>query len=480
LSREEKKVFISGNFNVLHAGHIRLFAFGRQLGDTLIVGVTSDAMGGSSVHVNEEARLEAVQSNSWVSQAILLDEPIEETIARVKPDIVVKGKEFEYEANAEDAALRKYGGRLVFGLSEVSLSSLKLLSTDLALINEDSIKLPKAYLARYGLSAEMLGGVVERFSDLKVCVVGDLIIDEYVTCEALGMSQEDPTLVVTPTDYRRFLGGAGIVAAHAAELGAKATLITVIGNDEAGDFAKGMLSKYGVAGAEVIDETRPTTLKQRFRADKKTLLRVSHLHQHSVSPAIQDELFTRVYSNLADADLIVFSDFNYGCLPQKLVDKCIKRASDLRVVMAADSQCSSQVGDVSRFAGMSLVSATEREARISLRDNDDGLSYLAEALRCNAEADSVLLKLGADGVLLHTKNIAGFTSTNQLPALNSNPMDVAGAGDSMLITTALALGAGSPFWAAAAIGTVASALQVSRMGNQPLKRKEFLRVIKNS
>ena len=480
MRREGQTVFISGNFNVLHAGHIRLFAFGRQLGDTLIVGVTSDAMGGSAVHVNEEARLEAVQSNSWVSQAILLDEPIEETIARVKPDIVVKGKEFEYEENAEEPALRQYGGRLVFGLSEVSLSSLQLLSNDLALVNEDSIKLPKPYLARYGLSAEMLGEVVGKFSELKVCVVGDLIVDEYVTCEALGMSQEDPTLVVTPTDRRRFLGGAGIVAAHAAELGAKSTLITVVGKDEAGDYATGMLSKYGVEGAEVVDESRPTTLKQRFRAENKTLLRVSHLHQHSVSATIQDELFAKVSSNLADADLVVFSDFNYGCLPQKLVDRCIDRARELGVVMVADSQCSSQVGDVSRFAGMSLVSATEREARISLRDNDDGLSYLAEALRNNAGAESVLLKLGADGVLLHTKNDAGITSTNQLPALNNNPVDVAGAGDSMLITAALALSAGSSFWAAAAIGTVASALQVSRTGNQPLKRKEFLRVVRNS
>ena len=221
------------------------------------------------MHVNEEARLEAVQSNSWVSQAILLDEPIEETIARVKPDIVVKGKEFEYEENAEEPALRLYGGRLVFGLSEVSLSSLQLLSNDLALVNEDSIKLPKPYLARYGLSAEMLSEVVGKFSELKVCVVGDLIVDEYVTCEALGMSQEDPTLVVTPTDRRRFLGGAGIVAAHAAELGAKSTLITVVGKDEAGDYATGMLSKYGVEGAEVVDESRPTTLKQRFRAENK-------------------------------------------------------------------------------------------------------------------------------------------------------------------------------------------------------------------
>ena len=479
MGNQHTTVFISGNFNVLHAGHIRLFAFGRQLGDELIVGVTSDLIGGNAVHINQEARLEAVKSNTWVSEAILVDEPITAILDRIRPQIVVKGKEFEFADNPEERAIRQYGGKLVFGLSEVSLSSLQLLTTDLASINETSIKLPSAYLRTYGLTGKTLKSSVAEYASLRVVVVGDLIIDEYITCEALGMSQEDPTLVVTPTDQRRFLGGAGIVAAHAAALGAKATLVTVMGNDRTAEFGRAKLEEYGVDSLAVIDDSRPTTLKQRFRAEKKTLLRVSHLHQHSVSLSIQEKLFSTFCSTLTGADLVVFSDFNYGCLPQKLVDQCIELASIEKIMMAADSQCSSQVGDVSRFKNMSLISATEREARISLRDNDDGLSYLAESLRKEANAGTILLKLGADGVLLHSNSNQGGAATNQLPALNKNPVDVAGAGDSMLITTALAMATGASFWASAAIGAVASALQVARLGNQPLKKEDLMRKIDN-
>ena len=80
-------------------------------------------------------------------------------------------------------------------------------------------------MSRHSIDKKKIINLIKSFKDKKVCVVGDLIIDEYITCEALGMSQEEPTLVVTPLDSSKFLGGAAIVAAHAAGLGADATLL---------------------------------------------------------------------------------------------------------------------------------------------------------------------------------------------------------------------------------------------------------------
>ena len=94
-------------------------------------------------------------------------------------------------------------------------------------------------------------------------------------------------------------------------------------------------------------------------------------------------------------------------------------------ICVADSQSSSQVGDISRFKGMALISATEREVRVSLRDNDDGLTVIAERLRVLADAKSVMVKLGQDGVLVHTDSGDGRVTTDQLPALNTSPVDVA-------------------------------------------------------
>ena len=125
---------------------------------------------------------------------------------------------------------------------------------------------------------------------MKICVIGDLIIDEYIACAPLGMSQEDPTIVGTPTDKARFLGGAGIIALHAASLGSEVTLLSVTGDDLERDYVLSELSSQKVVSKIVKDASRLTTLKQRFQAEGKSLLRVSHLTQSSIDEDIQNEL----------------------------------------------------------------------------------------------------------------------------------------------------------------------------------------------
>lgn len=467
-------VFVSGNFNILHPGHLRLLRFAREMGGRLIVGVNSDKVGGENVHVGEQLRIDGIQSNNWVTEAFLMNEPVTDVLARLKPDIVVKGKEFENIYNVEKEVLKAYGGKLVFSSGEAAFSSLDLIRKNFTDMDRIDLLSVKNFADRHSFSFESLTNIIDRFSDVNVCVIGDLIVDEYITCDPLGMSQEDPTIVVTPIDTQRFVGGAGIVAAHAAGLGANSTFISITGNDAVRDYAESALSEYGVLSHLLIDENRPTTLKQRFRAQSKTLLRVSHLHQGSIGKKLQNKIEQHVQDLLPDLDLLVFSDFNYGCLPQSLVDKIVAHCHQHNVTIIADSQCSSQVGDVSRFKGMHLLTPTEREVRVSLRNQEDGLVVIAERLRQKSTAQNIILTLGAEGVLLHMEGEDKELLTDRLPALNYAPVDAAGAGDSMLITSGLSLAAGGSAWQAAALGSVAAGIQVSRMGNLPLDKQELL------
>ena len=472
-----RTVFVSGNFNVLHPGHLRLFRFAREMGDRLVVGVQSDRIGGDAVHIPEELRLEGVASNSFVDECFLFDESVSDVIARIRPSVVVKGREHEGGANPEAAALEMYGGQLVFSSGEAVFSSLDLIRADVV---EDRSRLtgsPSSYLERHGIEPSEVRSVLNQFSGLTVCVVGDLIIDEYVTCDALGMSQEDPTVVVTPIVTRRYLGGAGVVAAHAAGLGATTHLLSVAGDDKTREFAVDELKKWGVRAHPLIDETRPTTLKQRFRAEGMTLLRVSHLHQGSIDGELQDRLLARFDEVVEECDLLVFSDFNYGCLPQPLVNELSRRARSAGLRVAADSQSSSQIGDVSRFGAVDLLTPTEHEARVSLREQDAGLVVLAEGLRAKSDAANIVLKLGAEGALLHFGDDAGEFQTDRISSLNPNPRDVAGAGDSLLIAASMALTAGASAWVAAYLGSVAAAIQVGRIGNVPLSASDLLNEI---
>ena len=473
---KEKTVFVAGNFNVLHPGHLRLLRFASECGGKLIVGVFSDRISGEGSYVPEELRLEGVKSNSWVDKVILIDDSVTEIIDKIRPDIVVKGKEHQNQFNPEEKVLQSYGAKLLFGSGETTFSSLDILHKEFSQSTLKDITLPFEYMSRHSIDINNLKGLIKGFSSLKVLVIGDLIIDEYITCEALGMSQEDPTIVVTPLDTTRFIGGAGIVAQHASGLGAQVEFVSVSGSDEARDYAQNAFKKSGVNAHLIVDESRPTTIKQKFRSKGKSLLRVNHLHQDAINSSLQDKISKIIDSVIQDVDLLVFSDFNYGCLPQLLVDKLIKLANAHNVMLAADSQSSSQIGDISRFRGVNLITPTEREARISSRNHEDGLVVLVQQLKKLSSADNIFLKMGEEGMLIYSDDTNGDELlTDSISALNTSPRDVAGAGDSLLISGALTMTAGGSIWEAALIGSLAAAIQVGRVGNTSLKSKELLK-----
>ena len=474
-----KKVFVSGHFNVLHPGHLRLLRFAKENGNYLIVGVESDRIAGNAVYVPEEFRLEGIETNSWVDEAFLMDEPAIEAISRIKPDIVVKGKEHEKLFNLELAALEQYGGKLVFSSGRSMFSSLDLIKKEFSKDNGYRIELPNKYLERHKIGINRLSQIIHNFKKLKVCVIGDIILDEYITCEPLGMSQEDPTIVVTPIDSTKFIGGAGIVAAHAAGLGAHVDFISISGNDLTREFVINALAKLDFSADLLIDESRPTTLKQRFRSKGKTLLRVSHLHQGGISKDLQNRIYEKFEVVCSKKlDLVVFSDFNYGCLPQELLERLISLAKSKGIMLAADSQSSSQMGDISRFKGVNLITPTEHEGRLSTRDSESGLVTLADDLRKKANAQNVFLKLGQDGLLIHSSSTKiGEFLTDRIPALNTSPKDVSGAGDSLLIAGAMVMALGGDIWESALLGSLAAAIQVGRLGNVPLDAKSLLDIL---
>ncbi len=471
---KQKTTFIAGNFNILHPGHLRLIRFAKELGNKLIVGVYSDKIAGSLALISEDLRLETIKSISWVDEAFIIENSLFEVIDLLRPEFIVKGKEHELEFNPESKILEKYGGKIVFSSGENVFSSFDLIQKEVKQIVKQKLFFPEEFIKRHQFDREKLIKITEKFSNLKIIVIGDTIVDEYVSCDPLGMSQEDATIVVTPFESKKYIGGAAIVAAHASGLGATVSYLSITGNDDSSVFVKDNLANENVNCFLLCDESRPTTLKQRFRAKNKTLLRLSHLHQGAISKILQDKLFEIVKNNIKNCSLLVFSDFNYGVLPDDLVERITNLAKENNVLLVADSQSSSQIGDVGRFNEMNLITPTEREARLSIRDNESGLIVLAEKIKIKSNAKNVLLKIGEEGVIIHSENLNDGWITDRIPALNPNAVDVSGAGDSMLITTSMALASNASIWESALLGSIAAGIQVSRVGNVPLKISEIL------
>ncbi len=466
-----KKVFISGDFNILHPGHLRLLKFAKESGDYLIVGINSDSI--SNKGISQEIRLESIQATSYVDESFILDYSSLDYIRTNKPDIVVKGKEHEIKENPELSIIESYGGKLLFSSGEIGFSSIDLLRKEFMSVNTN-VKHNSSYMNRHNLKLNQLEEIIKKFENLNVLVIGDTIVDEYITCEPLGMSQEDPTIVVSPLLNDKFIGGAAIVASHAKTLGAHVKFISVVGDDDNNRYVDDGLKKLNIDVSLYTDSTRPTTLKQRFRANNKTLLRVNHLKQHGISKDIENKILENIKDNIKDIDLIIFSDFSYGVLTNTIIDNISQMGIKNNIMMAADSQSSSQVGDISKFKNMTLVTPTEREIRLALNDFESGLVVLSEKLAKQSNVNYIFTTLGAEGVMIYN-DTKDELMTDNIAALGDIVKDVSGAGDSMLTCTAMALASGVNIWQSGYLGSLAAAIQISRMGNIPISKDEILK-----
>lgn len=468
--------FVSGNFNVVHPGHVRLLKFARSLADLLVVALFPD--GAAGAYAPQELRLAAMRSLDMVSRSFVIPGAVRACVEALRPDVVVKGAEHEKRDNPEAEWLKPWNGRLVFCTDDPRFS-LDEVVRRMFKKREDGGRMafPADYLERHAIEPESLSPILDRMAALRVCVVGDLIIDEYVHCDALGMSREDPTLVVSPVEETRFVGGAGIVAGHAAGLGGAVDFVTVAGADAAAGYARDWLAERNVAAHVLLDPDRPTTSKRRYRAGNKTLLRVNRMSQQHIGHERQEEAMAVLSRALPEADLLIFSDFSYGVLPPALVDRIIAECLRLGVPMAADSQTSSQIGDLAKFHDALLVTPTELEARHAMRNYTQGLVALTEELMAKTRAGNVIVTLGEDGCLVYGDPAEGAIFTDKLPPLNPHPVDPAGAGDSLLTAASLALAAGADIWRAALLGGIAAGVQVGRMGNVPVTREDIRRRI---
>jgi len=468
--------FISGKFNVVHPGHLRLFRFAKEISDVLVVGVFADGTA-PDILLPESERLDGVAAINSVDYAVVLNSSVDEVIRSLKPDCVVKGREHEERHNPEYAELERYGGVIHFVSGDTRISAAALLRSEFS-ETRALIQHAKEYLNRRGIDRSKLSETVKKMAEIRSIVIGDLIIDEYLDCQPLGLSAEDPTVVVTPLHSNQFLGGAGIVASHAASLGGAASFISVSGEDDAHQWAKDRLEDFGIETFLFSDSSRPTTKKTRYRAEGKTLLRLNQVRDHLISREIQQKISTQFRQELGDADVVIFSDFGYGLFSDEFTESLIKTGASGNLVMSADSQSSSQIGDLSQFRGLTLLTPTEKEARLAVRDRHGGLVQVAHSLKQATDADNVIITLASEGVFMHAQRVGEDSwDDDQIPALNRNPKDVAGAGDAFLVGATLALAAKADIWVAAYVGSLAAALQVNQVGNLPLSSEDLLQVI---
>ncbi len=311
-------------------------------------------------------------------------------------------------------------------------------------------------------------------------MIGDSIVDQYTACEALGMSAEAPVIVVKELDQKNFIGGAAIVASHIASLGSSCHFISVIGNDEQGNWLKESLEKQSIESHLFIENERPTTLKKRYMVENQKLFRVSKLASHQIEEKTTNKIIDFLEKNYKLFDGIVISDFVYGVITPRLLNYLREIANRENIFLFGDLQCSSQVGNISKMKDFYLLSPNEREARVALQDNENGLDLLCQKMISESGCKNLIMKLAAQGVLVYSKINDKSLKIQAFPALSVNPIDVTGAGDSMLAILSASITSGSSLMEASALASCGASLVVESIGNQPVTISGILDKVEDS
>jgi rfaE bifunctional protein kinase chain/domain len=289
------------------------------------------------------------------------------------------------------------------------------------------------------------------------------------------MSAEAPVIVVRELESRNYIGGAAIVAAHVRALGANCTFFSVVGNDEVGDYVSSELQACGVNAALIKDVKRPTTLKKRYVVENQKLFRVSRVDERRLDKAVEKTLLDRLETLVKSGNIdgIIISDFVYGVVTPEVLEEVRRLAEKYQIMLFGDLQCSSQVGAVTRFKNFDLICPNEREARIALQDKDSGLEAISNLIFNKTNCKNLIMKLGSEGFIVYGQNGSSTLNREHFPALTANPVDVMGAGDSLLAVMATGIASGQSLMSTAALASCMASLAVERMGNTPVSEMEL-------
>lgn len=463
--RKARVILAHGHFDIVHPGHLRHLRYAKTKADILIASVTSDRhieKGAYRPHVPEALRAENLAELESVDY-VLVDEnatPLE-SIRALEPDFYAKGYEYQDAGSPktaeETAALKVYGGEIIFTPGDIVYSSSRLIE-----LARPSLKYEKllSLMEMAEVSFDDLRNTLHHFDKYSVHVVGDTIIDSYTHTAMIGGQTKTPTLSVQYEREEKYVGGAAVVAKHLRAAGAEVQFSTVLGKDGLADFAWNDLRDCGITAKVIVDTTRPTTNKNAIVAEGYRLLKLDTLDNRSISDHIVSQLSEAIMATETGA--VVFSDFRHGIFNRRTIPALT--AAIQAPFRAADSQVASRWGNITEFKGFDLICPNEREARFALGDQDSGIRPLASALYTEARCKALLLKLGDRGLL----GYAGLETFTVLDSFAKGIVDAVGAGDAMLAYATLAMLDTGYLAVSAILGSVAAGIECELDGNVPV------------
>ncbi len=307
------------------------------------------------------------------------------------------------------------------------------------------------------------------FAAIRVLCIGDVMIDRFVSGRVERISPEGPVPIIRIDATQSVPGGAANVGRNVSALGGRCTLVGAVGADAAGAELGAMLSICGrIDPALVADDGRLTIEKIRFVASGQTLLRADREEPREVSEKGAHALVAAIRDRIADHHVLVLSDYAKGVLTDTVIRRVIDAAIDAGIPVVVDPKSVR----LARYAGATVVTPNAREAGIATGidiDTDESAARAAIQVMRDAAIGSILLTRSERGMTLVTADGAVV----HVPTTAREVFDVVGAGDTVVATLALCLGAGMALEPAARIANAAAGIVVGKHGTATASRSEL-------
>ena len=467
----KKIVLCHGVFDLLHIGHLRHLSAAKKYGDLLVVSITADLFvnkGPGRPVFNQFLRAEALAALEVVDFVVIApSDTALRAISYVKPDFYIKGSDYEDEKSdatgnikREREATESFGGVLRF-TNEIVFSSSQLINEH---ISTHSLEV-KQWLRNLDEkhSLEEILSWLDRITSLRVLIVGEVIIDQYTECDALGKSSKDPVLCFSLGSTVSHAGGALAVASHCAGLGLKTTVVSGMSRTNLTDPEVKNVQELGV-DLQIVDTfPRPTIRKNRL-IDSRTgakVLEIYEMDDSVLSDSLELDFINLIEENAKNADIVIVTDYGHGLVS----DAVISKLTAMPVFLAINVQSNAGnrgFNSVSRYPRADFVTLNGAEANLEARRRHADLLKFIPKLQLDLGSKSILVTLGAGGLDLYM----GQDEPVHAPALANYVRDRVGAGDAVLSVTALLSKVQAPPEVIGLIGNMVGAWAISFIGNE--------------
>jgi len=484
-AKGKRVVQCHGVFDLVHVGHIRHFREAKGMGDVLIVTLTQDEYVNKGPHrpaFPQNLRAEMLAGLDIVDFVAINRWPTAvEIINLFKPDVYVKGSDYKDPSKdvtggigVEEEAVQAGGGEIRF-TQDITFSSSTLVNRYVPIFSPE-VNNQLAQFRQCHTASEVIQ-LLNSFRSLKVMVVGEAILDEYVYCSALGKSSKEPILAMQYLSRDTHAGGSLAIANHLAGFCDHVNLVTYLGgNDSREQFINGSL-KPNVTPSFIYKAHSPTIVKRRY-VEQYAVSKVLEIYEMNDAPLSDQEaekLCAILNKNLSEYDVVIVADFGHGMMSPPVVDTLMSKGRFLAVNTQINA---ANLGfhTISKYPRADYVCIHEGEIRLDHRSRQGDLQTMVVQLANRMVCKSVMVTQGKHGTLLY-RDGEGFI---QYPSLAVRVVDRLGAGDAVLALTSLCAAVGMSGEVMSFIANVVGAQAVTIIGNNAsIDRVQVLKTIES-